>query len=198
MDMDVMWHDLFSPGVPILDKLIRTVFVYAFLVIGLRLAGKRELGQLNTFDLVVLLLLSNTVQNAIIGPDNSALGGIVGGAMLLAINWVTVRFLYHHDWLDNLVEGTSVVLVDHGRINRRNLARQLITESELLAACRHQGIQHISDIETAILETSGAISIFPRTPTPHEEFSADLAARLDRIEQQLTHIQQELAPRASQ
>lgn len=191
-----MLHDLFSPDISIPEKLFRTLLVYAFLVIGLRLAGKRELGQLNTFDLVVLLLLSNTVQNAIIGPDNSALGGIIGGTMLLAVNYVTVRFLYHHDRLERAFEGTSVVLIDKGQIIRRNLERQAITEQELLSACRRQGIGTISDVQTAILETSGAISIFTHHPTAREEFSAELSDRLDRIERQLTQIQTDLAPRA--
>lgn len=194
--MDAMWQSIFSPQVSILEKLIRTILVYAFLIIGLRLAGKRELGQLNTFDLVVLLLLSNTVQNAIIGPDNSALGGIIGGAMLLAVNWFTVRFLYRHNRLDRVIEGTSVILIDKGQIIRRNLDRQAITEDELIAACRRQGIENITDVQTAILETSGAISIFTRHPTAREEFTADLAAQLDRIEQELGEIRQELAPHA--
>ena len=194
--MDAMWQTIFSPQVSILEKLIRTILVYAFLIIGLRLAGKRELGQLNTFDLVVLLLLSNTVQNAIIGPDNSALGGIIGGAMLLAVNWFTVRFLYRHNRLDRVIEGTSVILIDKGQIIRRNLDRQAITEDELIAACRRQGIENITDVQTAILETSGAISIFTRHPTAREEFTADLAAQLDRIEQELGEIRQELSPHA--
>lgn len=195
--MDAMWHSIFSPEVSIFEKLIRTILVYAFLIIGLRLAGKRELGQLNTFDLVVLLLLSNTVQNAIIGPDNSALGGIIGGAMLLAVNWFTVRFLYHHDRLDRAIEGTSVILIDKGQIIRRNLNRQAITEQELMAACRRQGIENLADVETAILETSGAISIFTRHPTAKEEFSTELAAQLDRIETQLADIRRDLSPRTT-
>src|SRR4026208_964269 len=94
--------DLLVPGVPLLEKLIRTVLVYAFLLIGLRVAGKRELSQLNSFDLVVLLLLSNTVQNAIIGNDNSLIGGIVGGTALLAINAFVVRLLFRMGKLDRL------------------------------------------------------------------------------------------------
>ena len=99
-----MSHELFQPGLPILEKLLRTLVVYGFLLIGLRLAGKRELSQINPFDLVVLLLLSNTVQNAIICNDNSLLGGIIGAAALLIINAVVVRALYHYGELDK-VEG---------------------------------------------------------------------------------------------
>ena len=91
-----MMHDMVILGIPFAEKLIRTLCVYVFLLTGLRLAGKRELGQFNPFDLVVLLLLSNTVQNAIIGNDNSLLGGIVGASALLMINWFVVRYLYTH------------------------------------------------------------------------------------------------------
>src|SRR5579884_3106937 len=109
-----MWNDLLSPGISVGDKLIRTVIVYGFLLVGLRLAGKREMSQLNSFDLVVLLLLSNTVQNAIIGNDNSLLGGIIGAGALLVINAFVVRTLYHYGKLDKL-EGRPDVLIRNGR-----------------------------------------------------------------------------------
>src|ERR1700712_1958378 len=100
-----MLHDMFVTGIPIAEKLARTLCVYVFLLTGLRVAGKRELGQFNPFDLVVLLLLSNTVQNAIIGNDNSLLGGIIGASALLVINWVVVRYLYSHPRVARWLEG---------------------------------------------------------------------------------------------
>src|ERR671935_1654317 len=109
-----LWHDLLQPDVSILEKVIRPVLVYFFLVISLRLAGKRELAQLNPFDLVVLLTLSNTVQNAIIGNDNSVVGGVIGATTLLAVNYVVVRFLYSHEKLDRVVEGGAEVLIENG------------------------------------------------------------------------------------
>src|SRR5437870_12549034 len=98
-------HDMFALGLPVLEKILRPILVYIFLIVGLRLAGKRELAQLNPFDLVVLLTLSNTVQNAIIGNDNSVSGGVVGATTLLALNYLMVRFLYNHERLDHLIEG---------------------------------------------------------------------------------------------
>src|SRR5438876_4868856 len=109
-----LWRDLFHPDVSILEKIIRPILVYFFLIVCLRLAGKRELAQLNPFDLVVLLTLSNTVQNAIIGNDNSVLGGIIGATTLLTVNYIVVRFLYGHERLDRLVEGEPDVLLDGG------------------------------------------------------------------------------------
>src|ERR1041384_1033364 len=99
------WTDLLHPDISILEKIIRPVIVYFFLIAGLRLAGKRELAQLNPFDLVVLLTLSNTLQNAIIGDDNTITGGFLGAATLLALNYLVVRFLYSHKKLDRLIEG---------------------------------------------------------------------------------------------
>src|SRR5437773_6770975 len=106
-----LWRDLFHPDVSILEKIIRPILVYAFLIVGLRLAGKRELAQLNAFDLVVLLTLSNTVQNAIIGDDNTVTGGIIGATTLLTLNYAVVRFLSEHERLDRLVEGDATVLI---------------------------------------------------------------------------------------
>src|SRR5713226_7823933 len=108
-----LWRDMFHLGLPVIEKVLRPIIVYAFLVVGLRLAGKRELAQLNPFDLVVLLTLSNTVQNAIIGDDNSITGGVIGAATLLFVNYVVVRFLYGHDRLERLVEGDSDVLIEN-------------------------------------------------------------------------------------
>src|SRR5579872_5018742 len=104
MDAKTM-HDMFALGLPVLEKILRPVVVYVFLIVALRLAGKRELAQLNPFDLVVLLTLSNTVQNAIIGDDNSVTGGLIGAATLLVVNYVVVRILYGHARLDQLIEG---------------------------------------------------------------------------------------------
>src|SRR5438552_3105567 len=128
-----LFHDLFYLGLPITEKLLRPIIVYVFLIVGLRLAGKRELAQLNPFDLVVLLTISNTVQNAIIGEDNSVTGGLIGAATLLTVNHWVVRYLYTHEQLDRLVEGDPDVLVENGVVNTRALQKELITHSELEA-----------------------------------------------------------------
>src|SRR5437764_3089852 len=111
-----LWSDMFHLGVPVIEKVLRAVIVYFFLVVGLRLAGKRELAQLNPFDLIVLLTISNTVQNAIIGDDNSVVGGLIGATTLLVLNYVVVRFLANHERLDRIVEGSPDVLVEDGRV----------------------------------------------------------------------------------
>src|SRR5215475_5909099 len=113
-----IWTHLMSSGVPIWEKILRAILVYAFLIVGLRLSGKRELAQLNPFDLVVLMTLSNTVQNAIIGDDNSLLGGLIGAVTLLATNYLVVRFMFHHPRLERMVEGSAVSLIKHGKIQK--------------------------------------------------------------------------------
>ena len=97
-----VWTDMFVLGLPVAEKILRPVVVYIFLIAVLRLAGKRVLAQLNPFDLVVLLTLSNTVQNAIIGDDNTVLGGLIGATTLLTVNYLTVRFLFKHPMLDRV------------------------------------------------------------------------------------------------
>src|SRR5215813_8711634 len=121
-----MWKDIFAVGAPVLEKMLRPVAVYFFLVLVLRVFGKRELAQLNPFDLVVLLSLSNTVQNAIIGNDNSLTGGLVGALALLSTNYFVVRYLFRHRRLDQLVEGSPTTLVEKGKVCQRALSRELM------------------------------------------------------------------------
>src|SRR6202140_4120352 len=127
-----MWNDMFVVGLPILEKILRPILVYLALIVLLRIFGKRELAQLNPFDLVVLLSLSNTVQNAIIGNDNSLTGGLIGALALLAVNYLVVRFLFRHRRLDQIFEGKPTVLVDNGHLKKDALARELLTKAELM------------------------------------------------------------------
>src|ERR1700738_1498091 len=137
--MHDIWKDMFVLGLPLAEKILRPIFVYAFLVISLRLSGKRELVQLNPFDLVVLLSLSNTVQNAIIGEDNSVSGGIIGAFSLLAINWIVARVLFRSPKLTRLVEGRATVLIRNGKMDQAAMERESLTPDELLSAIHKQG-----------------------------------------------------------
>src|ERR1700710_501739 len=114
---DTIWKEMFKPDITVLEKILRPILVYFFLIIGLRLAGKRELAQLNAFDLIVLLMLSNTVQNAIIGNDNSITGGLVGAATLLGLNYLMVRLAHRNRKLDRLLEGRPVILMRGGQVD---------------------------------------------------------------------------------
>ncbi len=188
-----MWNDLLVPGIPILEKVIRTLAVYFFLLVGLRLAGKRELGQLNPFDLVVLLLLSNAVQNAIIGNDNSLVGGLIGAVVLLAFNYIMVRVLYEHPQLDKLAEGDCDVLIKDGDIQDIALPHELITLPELAAAARRQGIDSLSEVQEARIEVGGALTFVQRKPTDEETRHRELMSRLSALEDQLARLETRLS-----
>ena len=185
-------QNIFVLGVPVLEKIIRTTLVYFFLVIGLRLAGKRELAQLNPFDLVVLLTLSNTVQNAIIGNDNTVTGGLIGAATLLVLNYAVVRFLYGHRNLEELVEGKTDVLIERGKINAKTLERETITVAELTSAAHKQGFGSLDDVETAILEPEGAISFIGRKPAPEDARQLELLERLDHLTREVSALRAEI------
>jgi uncharacterized membrane protein YcaP (DUF421 family) len=185
-------QNIFVLGVPVLEKIIRTTLVYFFLVIGLRLAGKRELAQLNPFDLVVLLTLSNTVQNAIIGNDNTVTGGLIGAATLLILNYVVVRFLYSHRKLDEIVEGKTDVLIEGGKINSKMLEQETITLAELTSAAHKQGFASLDDVDTAILEPEGAISFIARKPAPEDARQQELLERLDHLTREVSSLRAEL------
>lgn len=180
--------DMFQLSAPVLEKIIRPVIVYIFLVIGLRLSGKRELAQLNPFDFVVLLTLSNTVQNAIIGNDNTLTGGLIGAATLLIMNYLVVRFLFSHSKIDELVEGKSDVLIENGEIKNENLKRELITQSELEAAAHKQGFDSLNDIDRAIIDPDGVISFMPKEPPKDVLRHDELIERLRNIENELKKI----------
>jgi uncharacterized membrane protein YcaP (DUF421 family) len=187
-----MISSLLTPDIAYSEKIVRTVVVYAFLLIGLRLAGKRELSQLNPFDLVVLLLLSNTVQNAIIGNDNSLIGGLAGAAALLALNAVVVRLLYHYGKLDT-IEGRPDTLVRNGRILRHHLERELITVAELESAARRQGISSLAHVRECRLETGGALTFIAKQPSEEDLRHHELLGLIGQIEAR----QRELATQLS-
>ena len=188
MDANV-WSDMMVPGISIAEKVLRPVLVYLFLIVGFRLAGKRELAQLNPFDLVVLLTISNTVQNAIIGNDNSLLGGLVGAATLLVVNWLVVRWTFNHPRVERLVEGTPTVLVDRGVVNSEALARELVTADELRTAARRHGLLSLDDAERVVLETGGTLTFVPKAETTRVRRHEEILARLDAIQAQLAALQ---------
>ncbi|MBZ5575156.1 MAG: DUF421 domain-containing protein [Acidobacteriia bacterium] len=182
------WKDTFALSLPLLEKVMRPAVVYVFLVLLLRIFGKRELAQLNPFDLVVLLSLSNTVQNAIIGNDNSVTGGLVGAFTLLAINYLVVRFLFRHRRLDQLLEGKPTALIEKGRINKVNLARELLTRSELMTVLYRQGFYLLEEVEECILEPGGTFAIKRKEPPASEVHFGEVVRRLDAIDAALTRL----------
>ena len=179
---------MFTVMVPLGEKILRPIIVYLALVVLLRIFGKRELAQLNPFDLVVLLSLSNTVQNAIIGNDNSISGGLIGAFTLLAANYLVVRFLFRHRRLDQIVEGKSTTLIDRGKVVRKNLARELLSHSELLTVLHRQGFSDVDEVEQCVLEPSGTFAVKRKDPPRSDVQFAELMRRLDSIDTRLAGL----------
>src|SRR5437588_5871809 len=183
-----MLHNMFVTNLPLLEKILRPIIVYVFLVVLLRLFGKRELAQLNPFDLVVLLLLSNSVQNAIIGSDNTVTGGIIGALTLLVLNYLVVRFMFRHRRLDEMFEGTPTVLIEHGAVCRAALARELLTEAELQTVAHRQGFASIGEVESCIIEPGGVFFMQGKIPSTDTSRHQDVMARLEQMSQQIEEL----------
>jgi uncharacterized membrane protein YcaP (DUF421 family) len=182
-----MSHDLLHVGIPLAEKVIRTVGVYIALAILLRLAGKRDLAQLNTFDLVVMLLLSNVVQNAVIGNDNSLVGGLLGAAVLVVVNAVVVRLTVTSRRGFRIFEGTDSVLVDDGKYLTSTLHREGLREADLDVALRRQGANSVSEVDRATLAPGGSVvvSLKPEAQPATKADVASLAAAITRLEARL-------------
>jgi uncharacterized membrane protein YcaP (DUF421 family) len=186
--MHDIWKDMFVLAVPILEKILRPIAVYIFLIVSLRLSGKRELVQLNPFDLVVLLTLSNTVQNAIIGDDNTVTGGVIGATSLLVVNYLVVRFLYNHRKLEHLVEGSPDVLIEDGKVKTANLKRELITIEQLEAAARKQGFENLGEVQQCVLEPGGTICFIGKKPGTEESRHRELLDRMEKMMAELAKL----------
>jgi uncharacterized membrane protein YcaP (DUF421 family) len=189
---DGLWTSMFHLGPPVLEKIARPIIVYAFLVFLLRVFGKRELAQLNPFDLVVLLCLSNTVQNAIIGDDNSVTGGLIGAMALCMINYVVIRFLFRHRRLDQIIQGRPTVLIKGGRLQKQAMARELINRAELLTIAHRQGFASLDEVECCTLEPGGTFVVEGKTPRIGELRHGELLARIDGLTRQIEELSSRL------
>jgi len=188
MPHSLILDHMFQMPLPLLEKLARPVIVYIVLVLLLRIFGKRELAQLNPFDLVVLLSLSNTVQNAIIGEDNSVTGGVVGAIGLLAINWVVVRMLFRSPKLTRLLEGRSITLIKNGQVDTKALERESLTREELIEVIHRQGFEHIHEVRKCDLEPNGTFYIESFDPSSAEKHHTELIAKLDALTREVASL----------
>jgi len=162
---------IFVPDIPITEKVLRSVVVYVFLLVAFRLTGKRQVGQLTPFDLIVLLIISNVVQNALIGNDNSLGGGLVGAAAILALNSAVVEVTYRSRRARRLLEAQPTLLIRDGRLLEDNMRRERVTLDDLLAALRRNGVTDPAHVRLAMLGENGGISVIRREadapgPTP--------------------------------
>jgi uncharacterized membrane protein YcaP (DUF421 family) len=152
---------MLSLAIPAWNIILRTVVVYMVILTGLRLAGKREIGQMTVFDLVVLLLIANAVQNAMVGPDTSLLGGILAAGVLLVLNAIVAWLRLRWTPLRRIIEGTPTLLILHGEVIADHLRREGLDQETLETAIREHGVAELSDVEMAVLEIDGSISVVP-------------------------------------
>jgi len=188
MALPQVFHDMFQLPLPLIEKLLRPVLVYIVLVLLLRLFGKRELAQLNPFDLVVLLSLSNTVQNAIIGDDNSVTGGVIGAFSLLGINWLIVRILFRSPRLTRMLEGRAAVLVRDGQVDRKVLERESLTREELVEVIHRQGFESVHDVKRCELEPNGTFYVEAFEPSIADKRHAELLTRIDALTREVAAL----------
>lgn len=188
MILSPVFDNMFHLPLPIMEKLLRPVVVYLVLVVLLRLFGKRELAQLNPFDLVVLLSLSNTVQNAIIGEDNSVTGGIIGAFSLLAVNWLVVRMLFSSPRLTRMLEGRPTVLVRNGQIDLKALNRESLSREELISVIHKQGFEHLHQVHHCELEPNGSFYVEAVEPPVADRHHSEVIARLDALSREIAEL----------
>jgi uncharacterized membrane protein YcaP (DUF421 family) len=150
---------LWIPDVPLVEKVVRSVAVYVFLLAAFRLVGKRQVGQMTPFDLVVLLIISNIVQNALIGDDNSLGGGLLGATTILVVNALVAWMTFRSKRLRRVVEHTPTILVRHGQILWENLARERLSLSEFHAALRREGVVTVRGLRYVLIEQDGHLSV---------------------------------------
>ena len=154
---------MWNLAIPVWELVLRAAVVYAFLLVLLRLTGKRQIGQLAPFDLVLLLVLSNAVQNSMNGGDNSLAGGLVSAATLVALNYAMSYATFRNKHLESLIEGRPQVVIHNGRIFEDVLRHAKLTHHELSAALRQAGCSCPEEVHTAVLENNGSISVVTRS-----------------------------------
>jgi uncharacterized membrane protein YcaP (DUF421 family) len=188
MILSPAFDHMFQLPIPLVEKVLRPIIVYLALVLLLRLFGKRELAQLNPFDLVVLLSLSNTVQNSIIGDDNSITGGVIGAFTLLAINWIVVRVLFRSPKLTRAFEGHASVLIRDGHVDRKALEREALTREELVEVIHRQGFEHVHDIHRCELEPNGTFYVEGIDPSVSDKRHGELLERLEALTREVAAL----------
>lgn len=155
-------HELLSTPTQVGWIIFRTVVVYLFMLAGFRIAGKREVGQLAPFDFALVLLIANSVQNAMVGPDTSLVGGLAAASILLVVNWGLGRITASNKTVERIVRGEAEVLISRGHVHEENLKKEGISHKELLQALRESGCASVQDCRLGVLEVDGTITVIPK------------------------------------
>ena len=193
--LQTLSRDMFHMSLPLSEKILRPVVVYLFLIVFLRLFGKRELAQLNPFDLVVLLSLSNTVQNAMIGDDNSVTGGVVGAFSLLAINWGLMWLLYRAPKAAAALEGGKSELIREGVVDEEEMKRQIMTREDLISVLNKNGFNDPEDVELCVLEPNGTFYVKGKQPSSDDREREEILAALKGLTAEVKALRQQIETR---
>lgn len=185
--------NMFHLPLPWLEKVLRPMIMYVSLILLLRLFGKRELAQLNPFDLVVLLTLSNTVQNAIIGEDNSVTGGLIGAGALLGTNWLLSRLIYRAPRLNELLEGDKTTLITDGKVDKEAMDREALTHEDLVSVLNKNGYNSVSQVKLCVLEPNGTFFVEGMTPTQETVHSRELMEAVRDMHREIRDLREALA-----
>jgi uncharacterized membrane protein YcaP (DUF421 family) len=180
-----MWHSMFSLPVPVAEKILRAAIIYAFLVIALRIGGKRELAQLSSLDFILLMAVANAVQNGIIGNDNSVTGAVIGAVTLFVISGTLMAAVYTSARLRRTVFGKPTVLYEHGHTDRKAMVRALMSDEDLTVAVQHQGFDDLKEVGEVVLEPNGTVVATRRDPDELDRRIQHLHDKLDEILRQI-------------
>lgn len=192
---DSAWQNMLAldpEKVTWIEKVIRPILIYTTLIFFLRLFGKRELAQLNPFDLVVLLTLSNTVQNAIIGDDTSVSGGIVGALTLLALNYGVSFLKFKNNRIETIIEGRPLTLIEDGKMDKKALRRELLTNEDLDILAHREGLENSGDIDKCILDPNGSFLVDGKDEVKDGKFKKDVLNKIDKLSKQISDLQKTL------
>lgn len=181
-----------DPTVGLAEKIVRPMIVYAALIVMLRVFGRRELAQLNPFDLVVILSLSNTVQNAIIGPDNSLIGGLIGAAALLVANYVVSRLNFSFQKVEMLTEGLPLKIIENGKVNEPERKRELISQRDLEVIAHQHGLEGAADIEKLVLDPNGNFLVDAKHEIRDARFKREVLRKIGDLSTQLAELTKQL------
>jgi uncharacterized membrane protein YcaP (DUF421 family) len=185
--LQTLSHDMFHLPLPLLEKILRPVIVYLFLIGFLRIFGKRELAQLNPFDLV---------QNAMIGDDNSVTGGIIGAFSLLAINWALMWLLYRTPKLTAAIEGEPSTIIRGGVLDEKELRLQTLSHEDLISVLNKNGFNEISDVDLCVLEPNGTFFVKGKTPSGDAIERGELMALIEQLTDEVRSLRREFEARS--
>jgi uncharacterized membrane protein YcaP (DUF421 family) len=191
--IDWGWSNMFvldQEKVSYIEKIIRPIIIYGLLVFLFRILGKREIAQLNPVDFIVLLLVSNTVQNAIIGDDTSVTGGVIGVVSLLFVNRLVAKAKYKRAAFEALIEGTPRLLIENGKIDKKAIKQELLTKDDLEVIAHKEGYESIDDLDKCVLDPNGVFFVEGKVDTKDEKFRKDVLQKIEHLAEQMNDLRQ--------